>query len=124
MTYGNPSARAIHYADIPVGLPAGTRSLLLLATPSAISGQGAGLTEIQAFAPASPILLSPEIIGSDLQLAWTAELNTTYRLEYTGYLNPPNWTAVPGDVTGVGSTASKLDALSSSNRFYRVRVSP
>jgi len=124
MTYGSPSARAIHYADIAVGLPAGTRSILLLATPSAISGQGAGLTEIQAFVPATPILLSPQIIGSNLQLAWTAELNTTYRLEYTGDLNPPNWIAVPGDVTGVSATASKTDALTSTNRFYRVRVSP
>jgi hypothetical protein len=48
-TFGSPSARAIHYADIAVNLPAGTQSILLQTTPSSIfTGQGAGLTEIQA----------------------------------------------------------------------------
>ena len=53
--FGGTSARAIHYADIAVNLPAGTQSILLQTTPSSIfTGQGAGLTEIQAFPVPEP----------------------------------------------------------------------
>jgi hypothetical protein len=71
-----------------------------------------------------PLLLQPELIGPDLKVTWTAISNATYRLEFTPDLNPTNWTALPGDVTGLSNTASKLDALTPSNRLYRVRVIP
>ena len=45
-----------------------------------------------------------------------------YRLERNHDLSPTNWIALPGDVISTGSTASKLDPLNSSHRFYRVRV--
>ena len=48
----------------------------------------------------------------------------TYRLEFDPDLNSSNWIALPGDVPSLSNTASKLDALISSNRFYRVRVLP
>jgi hypothetical protein len=71
-----------------------------------------------------PLLLQPEFIGADIKLTWTAISNTTYRLEFNPDLNPSNWNAFPGDVTGISNTASKLDSLTPSNRFYRVRVLP
>ena len=71
-----------------------------------------------------PILLSPEVVGSNILLTWTAVSNTTYRLELNPDLTLSNWNALPGDVTGVSNTASKLDALTPSNRFYRVRILP
>lgn len=71
-----------------------------------------------------PVLLPPELSGPDLRLIWTAISNTTYRLEFNPDLSPSNWNALPGDVTTLTNTASKLDALTSSNRFYRVRVIP
>jgi hypothetical protein len=71
-----------------------------------------------------PTLLPPEIAGSDIRLIWTALSNTTYRLEYNPNLSPSNWVALPGDVTTFSNTASKLDALTPSNRFYRVRLLP
>jgi hypothetical protein len=80
------------------------------------------VTEILAVA--QPVLLSPELIGSDLKLIWTSASNMTYRVEYNPNLAPSNWTALPGDVIGVSNTASKLDALTPSNRLYRVRVLP
>ena len=40
------------------------------------------------------------------------------------FLNASNWTALPGDVPGISNTASKMDTLTTSNRFYRVRVLP
>ena len=71
-----------------------------------------------------PTLLRSELSGPDIRLIWTAISNTTYRLEFNSDLNTSNWIGVPGDVTGVSNTASKLDALTSSDRFYRVRVLP
>ena len=71
-----------------------------------------------------PLLLPPALSGSNVVLTWTAISNTTYRLEFNPDLTPSNWNALPGDVTGASNTASKLDALTPSNRFYRVRVLP
>jgi len=71
-----------------------------------------------------PVLLPPEILGTEVRLIWTAVSNNTYRLEFNPDLNPTNWNALTGDVTSLGSTASKLDALASSNRFYRILALP
>jgi hypothetical protein len=71
-----------------------------------------------------PMLLPPELSGTDLKLTWTAMSNTTYRVEFNPDLVPSNWTALPGDVIGVSNTATKLDPLTPSNRLYRVRVLP
>jgi hypothetical protein len=79
-------------------------------------------TEILVVPP--PILLQPELSATDIRLIWTATSNTAYRLEYKTDLGLTNWTGLAGDVTSPGNTASKLDALTSSNRFYRVRVVP
>ena len=70
------------------------------------------------------ILLTSELAGTDLRLIRTAISNTSYRLEFNPDLNPTNWNALAGDVTGLSNTTSKPDALTSSNRFYRVRVLP
>jgi hypothetical protein len=77
-----------------------------------------------AAAPSAPLLFSPQLSGSNVLLTWLAVSNTTYRLESNPDLNPSNWYALPGDVTGASNSASKLDALTLSNRFYRVRVLP
>jgi hypothetical protein len=69
-------------------------------------------------------LLTPEVIGSDLKLTWTASSNQTYRLEYNPNLGMTNWIALPGDVIGLSNSASKIDSLTPSNRLYRVRVIP
>jgi len=71
-----------------------------------------------------PILLQPELSGTDIRLTWSAIANTTYRLEYKTDLGFTNWTGLAGDVNSLSNTASNLDALTASNRFYRVRVIP
>jgi hypothetical protein len=75
-------------------------------------------------APPPPIVLSLALAGTNAVLTWTAVSNTTYRLEYKPNLTHSNWNALPGDVTTLSNTASKLDALTPTNRFYRVRVLP
>jgi hypothetical protein len=72
----------------------------------------------------APFLLSPVLAGSNVVISWSAISNSTYRLEFNANLAPSNWSGLPGDVISTGSTASKLDLLTESNRFYRVRVLP
>jgi hypothetical protein len=77
-----------------------------------------------AVPPPPPFLLPPVLSTSNVLLSWTAVSNITYRLEFNPDLTPSNWNGLAGDVIGVSNTASKLDALTPSNRFYRVRVMP
>ena len=73
--------------------------------------------------PPAPLLLQPELIGGAIKLTWTAVSNATYRLEFNPDLtNLTNWNALTGDVISVSNRASKLDTLTPSNRFYRVRI--
>jgi len=71
-----------------------------------------------------PLLFTPEIIGAEIKLTWTALSNRTHQLEFNPDLTPTNWTALPGDVITLSNTASKLDVMTSSNRLYRVRLIP
>lgn len=73
----------------------------------------------------SPELLQPIVLGNNVLLTWTSRSNLAYRLEFVTDLRPPiSWNAVPGDVLATSNAASKLEILSSSNRFYRVRPLP
>jgi hypothetical protein len=60
--------------------------------------------------------------GKNVRLIWTAIPSATYRLEYKGALSETNWTELAGEVTALTNTASTLDLLTTSNRFYRVRL--
>jgi hypothetical protein len=82
------------------------------------------LVRVTATAATPPLLFTPMLAGSNVLLTWSAVSNSTYRLEFNPTLAPSNWSGLPGDVLSTGSTASKLDALTPSNRFYRVRVLP
>jgi hypothetical protein len=74
--------------------------------------------------PPPPLLLQAALSGTNLLLSWNSASNTTYRVQYKSNLTLTNWNALPGDVTAVANTASKLDALTPSNRFYRLLVLP
>jgi hypothetical protein len=76
------------------------------------------------FVVPQPLMLPPQLSGSNISLTWTTVSNTTYRLEFSPDLTPSNWNAVTGDVTALSNTAGKLDLLTPSNRYYRVRVVP
>jgi hypothetical protein len=72
----------------------------------------------------APLLLSPQVFGANVNLTWTSVSNSSYRVEFKTDLSLSNWNALPGDVSALSNTASKLDALTPGNRFYRVRVLP
>jgi hypothetical protein len=78
----------------------------------------------KVFVVPMPLLMSPQLSGSNINLTWTAVSNKTYRVEFNPDLALSNWNALPGDVTAVTNVASKLDILTLSNRFYRIQVIP
>jgi hypothetical protein len=98
--------------------PSNEVTMQLSNTPTSV------IVRVTGVAPTKPMLLQPELSGSDIRLIWTAWSNTTYRLEFKSDLSTTDWLALPGDVTTHSNTASKLDSLTPSNRFYRVRVVP
>jgi Ig-like domain-containing protein/List-Bact-rpt repeat protein len=69
-----------------------------------------------------PTLLVPEITGANVRLTWTTVSNAVYRLEFKSDLGATNWNAIVGDLTASSNSVTTSDALTSSNRFYRVRV--
>jgi hypothetical protein len=61
---------------------------------------------------------------ANVVITWTAASNVTYRVQYKSDLAAANWTDLVGDVTATGSTASKTDVRTTTNRFYRLQVLP
>jgi hypothetical protein len=73
----------------------------------------------------TPLMLPLTLVGTtNVVISWSTVSNGTYRVQYKPVLNATNWTDLVGDVTATGSTASKTDILTTSNRFYRVQVLP
>ena len=64
-------------------------------------------------------------VGNNLNLSWLAQQGVTYQVQSKTNLNPLTpWTAVSGDVTATGSTASQTDIVPANTpqRFYRVEL--
>ena len=99
--------------------PSNRVTLSLSNSPTSVVLRATGV-----FPVPQPVLLTPQLVGSNALLTWTATSNITYRLENNADVGSTNWTSIPGDVTTFSNTASKFDALTPSNRFYRVRVLP
>ena len=79
---------------------------------------------VSRLGPADRVLVPPQISGSNITLCWGALPNVTYRVEVNSTLDPATWMPLPGDVTSSGDIACISDVLTSSNRFYRIRVLP
>jgi len=79
-----------------------------------------------SFVPVSPTAIaitSLTLANGMVTVSWTATPGVTYRLQYISNAQNSVWTDVPGDVTASGATASKTDAMGSTQqRFYRVRI--
>ena len=99
--------------------PSNAVTMVLSNTPTSVIAR---VTDVLVVPP--PMLLQPERLGEDIKLTWTAVSNATYRVEVSPYLNSSNWNALPNDVTSLSNRASRVDTLTPSNRFYRVRVVP
>ncbi|HKX61750.1 MAG TPA: lamin tail domain-containing protein, partial [Verrucomicrobiae bacterium] len=62
--------------------------------------------------------------GNLIGLIWTAEPGRSYRVQFKGELGAAEWTDLPGTVTATGMTASRTDAVTGAQRFYRVVLVP
>ena len=81
-----------------------------------------GTLTIAAPAPQMPPL---SLAGkTNVVIAWSAVSNGVYRVQFNSSLSGTNWTDLVGDITATGATASRTDVMTTSNRFYRVRVLP
>jgi len=101
--------------------PSNRVTMILNNTATSVVVQDTGVAFVP---PPAPLLLPPVITTSNILLTWTAVSNLTYRLEFNTNLDPSNWSAVPGDVISLSNLASKLDALTPTNRYYRVLLLP
>jgi DNA-binding beta-propeller fold protein YncE len=66
------------------------------------------------------------VTTSGVTVSWTCLSNMTYQLQYKNHLNDPAWINIPGQVTPVGNSASKIDPAPATNttRFYRILALP
>jgi len=101
--------------------------------PSAATGSGLGNYTISyangtlVVNSTQPTILSLTGAGtSSVVINWSAISNVTYRVQYKPDLNAISWSDLAGDVTAVGTNATKVDTTVSgmTQRFYRVRVLP
>ena len=62
-------------------------------------------------------------LGGDVIVTWSSQAGQTYRLLYKDNLLATDWSAVPGDVTAVGSSTSKTNVVGAvAQRCYRVQL--
>ena len=111
----------------PLTLGGGTVTSPLV-TPSGLTSPNYAITfnagTLTITAPA-PVILSLTGAGTpNIVLTWSAVSNATYHVQFKSDLNVTDWTDLTGDVLASGSTASKTNAFTPANRFYRVLVVP
>jgi hypothetical protein len=67
-----------------------------------------------------PTIGSVAVTNGTVALSWSSISNRVYRVQFKNSLADSNWTDLPGDVTATNGTASKIDPLGTTNRFYRL----
>lgn len=99
-----------------------TNTASVSVTPSdPISGDNSNVLVTVVVAPPTVI---PAISGGAIMLSWPVAGGDGFTLEYTTNLTAPvNWLPVPVTPVIMGGTFSVEDALTTTNRFYRL-VSP
>lgn len=69
-----------------------------------------------------PNIVNTSVTNGDFALTWSAIPGQKYRVQFKTNLTDPAWNDLAPDVTAVLSTTSKTDALTATQRFYRVLV--
>jgi hypothetical protein len=97
--------------------------------PDAVNGNSLSATNsftviVSPSVVSQPVLSMPGLTNSTVTLSWTAVPGRSYRVQYKPDLSAANWIDLPGDILASGNTASKTDARTQANRFYRVALLP
>lgn len=69
-----------------------------------------------------PTISSIATTNGTVALTWSSISNRVYRVQYKNSLADIGWTDLPGDVTATNGFATKVDALGTTNRFYRLML--
>ncbi|MEI6566977.1 MAG: MBG domain-containing protein, partial [Verrucomicrobiota bacterium] len=99
-------------------------------TPSGLSSVNYAITFVAGTLSITPGVSTPVVLSitrsgaSGISIRWPSIANKTYRVQTSSGLNSGIWTDLPGDVVATGTTAEKIDSISSGLRFYRVQVLP
>ena len=90
----------------------------------AIAAGGSGSLAIVRPLADRPTTLSAKISGGSLIFSWPAIPGRTYRLQHKSSLDEVVWTDLPGDVAASANNATASDAVSATDRFYRLVLLP
>ena len=96
----------------------------------AVAFEGSGTVDsfiVQTAAPVipKPVILPLTFVGADqVVVTWSAVSGFTYRVQYKTDLSTAVWNDLVGDVTATGSTATKTDIRTLTQRFYQVQLLP
>ncbi len=88
-----------------------------------------GFDDVSVVQIASP-MLAPPVFAALTQtsgvfnLTWNTTSNLVYQVQYTANLLQPEWINLTPPITAAGNTLSVTDTLSTSQRFYRLIISP
>jgi hypothetical protein len=113
ITFGAQTAN-VSQGRIPNG---GPPPFVFMSTPTPRAGNVATTS--------APEMGQAELLpGNLIRLNWTAEPGRIYRVQYKTSLGSVSWTDLPGDVTATSTTATRTDAVTGAQRFYRVQQMP
>jgi hypothetical protein len=68
----------------------------------------------------APQVLKTTLTNNTITLTWSASAGLKYRVQYKNTLTDPSWITLSPDVNATATTASKVDTLAGTNRFYRI----
>jgi uncharacterized delta-60 repeat protein len=73
-----------------------------------------------------PVLRTPTVGATGVNLTWHAISNRTYRVQYTENLSTNDWHDLPGDVCATNDLTGKTDVTASTanQRYYRLQQLP
>jgi hypothetical protein len=66
----------------------------------------------------------PGQVGSSFPIIWTAQVGRSYQVQYLTNLRNTNWANLGAPLTANVSLMTVFDPLTSSNRYYRIKVLP
>jgi hypothetical protein len=79
---------------------------------------------VKSQASTPPVLAVPELLDDSLTLSWSTIPGKVYRVQFNSDPSTTNWANLGPDITATGTSMSKIDFRTTTNRFYRVQLLP
>ncbi len=78
---------------------------------------------VRAYVPLALELLAPSVQGRSFSFNWSSVSGLAYQVQYATDLGSPKWINLGNPITATNSTVSISDAITYTQRFYRVVLS-